>query len=102
MKVNYVQENVLAMAVTGIASPEQWGDQKRPVDFYDIKHDLEAIFELNGCLENIDFKPGFSQQVYTRVKRPSLLTKKGESVGFIGLMHPSLEKELDIKKPRLF
>lgn len=92
------QENVLAMAVTGIASPEQWSDKIRQVDFYDVKHDLEAVFELNGCLDNIDFKPGFLSSLHPG-QTAELVNKKGDSVGFIGLMHPSLEKELDIKKP---
>ena len=28
----------------GTALPEQWGSATRPVDFYDVKADVEALF----------------------------------------------------------
>jgi phenylalanyl-tRNA synthetase beta chain len=92
------QENVLAMAVTGNISPEQWSEKTRKVDFYDVKHDVEAILQLNGFADSFEFKVAENEALHPG-QTAELLTTDGELVGLIGLLHPSLEKSLDINKP---
>jgi len=59
-----------------------------------LKGDLEAILELTGKLDQIQFKaevnpalhPGQSAAIYLH----------GERIGFIGVVHPELERKLDL------
>src|SRR5208283_1558367 len=39
----YDQPLRIAALASGAALPEQWGEAKRPVDFYDLKGDIEAL-----------------------------------------------------------
>ncbi len=66
------------------------------VDFFDIKGDLETILRLT---DGSDF-------TFTRSENPVLhpgqgadLICKGESVGFVGALHPTILKKLDISSP---
>jgi len=67
---------------------------KESVDFYDLKGDLESVLDLTGKLADIQFKaeanpalhPGQSAAIYL----------KGERIGFIGVVHPELERKLDL------
>jgi phenylalanyl-tRNA synthetase beta chain len=83
------QENMLAGLVLGSQLPEQWGESSRKVDFYDVKADLEAIFALNGLAvafvaqEHSALHPG---------QTAAIKTKAGEQIGWLGVLHPTLEK----------
>jgi phenylalanyl-tRNA synthetase beta chain len=88
------QDMMLAGLVTGPVSPEQWGETGRGVDFFDLKADLEAILAMTGC-------PGVFS--FVAESHPSLhpgqsarILRDGEPLGWIGLLHPELEKKLDL------
>lgn len=86
-----IQQKMLSGLVLGNVFPEQWAEKNRKIDFFDIKGDLEALFQLTGC-----------QVKYSATKHPALhpgqsaeiLNAKGEKIGFIGMLHPTLEKSL--------
>lgn len=93
------QENMLAGLAMGSALPEQWAESQRSVDFFDIKADLEAIFGLTGAA---------SEFVYVAARHPALhpgqsakLLRKDLEVGWIGTLHPELERRLDLVGPIL-
>ncbi|MDX2424900.1 MAG: phenylalanine--tRNA ligase subunit beta [Cycloclasticus sp.] len=92
------QDQMLSMIATGRARPEQWGEASRAIDFYDIKHDVEAILALNGSTSDYQFKKAGHEALHPG-QTAELINKEGEQVGFIGLLHPALESEFDIKKP---
>lgn len=92
------QDQMLSLIATGRARPEQWGEASRAIDFYDIKHDVEAILALNGSTLGYQFKKASHEALHPG-QTAELINKEGEQVGFIGLLHPSLESEFDIKKP---
>ncbi len=85
----------LAGLVSGARLPEQWGSGSDPVDFFDMKCDVEAILGLTGAAADFNFRaethpalhPGQSAAIY-------LLDKK---VGVMGMLHPELEGRLDLK-----
>src|SRR5699024_12321602 len=66
------------------------------VDFYDIKADVEALLALGGVAEEYSFvaaehpvlHPGQSAEVL----------RNGESVGWVGRLHPGVAKQLDVAK----
>jgi len=92
------QEQTLSMLVTGLVQPEQWGQPSKVVDFYDVKHDVEAILQLNGMASGYRFKQSQCDALHPG-QTAELITSNGEHVGYIGLLHPALEKQFDIKKP---
>ncbi|MDU1085742.1 MAG: phenylalanine--tRNA ligase subunit beta, partial [Leclercia adecarboxylata] len=88
------QDLMLAGAICGNRYEEHWDLSKNSVDFYDLKGDLESVLDLTGKLSEIEFRaeaipalhPGQSAAIYL----------KGERVGFIGVVHPELERKLDL------
>jgi phenylalanyl-tRNA synthetase beta chain len=88
------QDLMLAGVICGNRHDEHWNLAKETVDFYDLKGDLEAVLDLTGKLADIQFKaeanpalhPGQSAAIYL----------KGERIGFIGVVHPELERKLDL------
>ncbi|MGP1954415.1 MAG: phenylalanine--tRNA ligase subunit beta, partial [Arsenophonus sp. NC-QC1-MAG3] len=93
------QELMLAGVITGNRYEEHWLQEKRAVDFFDIKGDVEAILALTGKLDNIFYKahsnpafhPGQSAGIYLN----------NNYIGYIGVIHPELEKKLDLNS-RIF
>lgn len=92
------QEQMLSILATGQSQPEQWGEATRAIDFYDVKHDIEAILAVNGLLSDYQFKSAKHDALHPG-QTAELLNKDGELVGYIGLLHPALESEFDVKKP---
>ncbi|HBQ79798.1 MAG TPA: phenylalanine--tRNA ligase subunit beta, partial [Erwinia persicina] len=88
------QDVMLAGVISGHRHEEHWDLARSPVDFYDLKGDLESLLELTGKLDDIQFvaeshpalHPGQSAAIYLR----------GEPIGFMGVVHPELERKLDL------
>jgi len=88
------QDVMLSGMIAGNRNEEHWDLARQAVDYYDLKGDLEAILELTGKLDEVQFKaesnpalhPGQSAAIYLR----------GERIGFIGVVHPELERKLDL------
>lgn len=92
------QEQVLAMLATGQSQPEQWGDTSKAIDFYDVKHDVESILALNGLAADYQFKSSQHNALHPG-QTAELVNSSGKHVGYIGLLHPALESDFDVKKP---
>ena len=88
------QEMVIAGLLTGTAVPQQWGEAKRPVDFYDVKGTLELLFELTGCSQSVNFISG--QHPALHPGQTAQILRDGEHVGWLGAIHPQVAKSLDI------
>ncbi|MEI9532724.1 phenylalanine--tRNA ligase subunit beta [Moellerella wisconsensis] len=88
------QELMLAGVIAGNRFEEHWSLDKQIIDFFDLKGDVEAVLELTGKLNQITFKqeahfalhPGQSAGIYL----------ENEYIGFIGVIHPELERKLDL------
>lgn len=88
------QDLMLSGVISGNRNEEHWDLARQGVDFYDLKGDLESVLELTGKLESIEFRaeanpalhPGQSAAIYLH----------GEKIGFIGVVHPELERKLDL------
>lgn len=86
-----VQEKMLAGLALGSVYAEQWGEKTRKLDFYDIKADVEALFALTGC--KVSFKPAEHTALHP-YQTAEILNSAGEHIGYIGMLHPNLEKQL--------
>jgi phenylalanyl-tRNA synthetase beta chain len=90
------QQKMLAGLVLGGAYSEQWGLQARKVDFFDIKADLQALFVLTGC--EVQFLSA-QQSALHPGQAAEILSSDGDSIGWLGMLHPTLEKQLGFDTP---
>lgn len=78
----FAQPLRLAGLAAGLAAPEQWGLPARPIDFYDVKADVEALFAPRRVafakVEHPALHPGRSAEVLL----------DGCSLGVLGELHP--------------
>jgi phenylalanyl-tRNA synthetase beta chain len=84
------QERV-ALIAAGPAAPEQWGVPARPVDFFDVKADLEALFAGVGGLR---FEA--AQHPALHPGRSARIVRDGAPAGWLGALHPRLVQALDL------
>jgi phenylalanyl-tRNA synthetase beta chain len=86
----YRQEQRLSGLAYGAVYPEQWGADIKPVDFYDVKADVAALFapQLPRFIAggHPALHPGRSAQIFL-----------GELlVGWMGELHPRLQQQYDM------
>ena len=83
----------LAFAAVGSASPEQWAVAARPVDFFDLKGDLEA---LAGPVAGALIFDATSDVPWLHPGRSARVSLDGVAWGFVGHLHPAVAKALDL------
>ncbi len=88
-----VQEPVLAAVAYGPVEPEQWGTPRRSVDFFDLKGDIEAVLSICGCAGRASFEAARHPALHPGQSARILLD--GEPIGWLGALHPSLERRVD-------
>ena len=86
------QTPTLALVAVGSREPESWHAKPQPMDFFDFKGEVEEILAA-----------GRVKVEYVRSERPWLhpgqsaeILVDGQSIGYLGRLHPSLENELDL------
>ncbi|MDX1633821.1 MAG: phenylalanine--tRNA ligase subunit beta [Marinobacter sp.] len=86
------QQPMLAGVVAGPQYPENWANGRRQADFFDVKGELEALFALMGV--SIAFVP--DQHPALHPGQSARLELNGRSVGWLGALHPQVQKKLDL------
>ncbi len=83
----------LAALASGSALPEQWGAPSRPVDFYDLKSDVEQL--LAGR------RPGFVpvQHPALHPGRAASVLVDGTVIGVLGEVHPRWVQKYELGPP---
>jgi phenylalanyl-tRNA synthetase beta chain len=84
----------LAAAACGRAAAESWAADKRELDFFDMKADLESALALTGDASMIAFRPAVVPWLHPGRSAQVLLD--GTVVGYVGALHPRLLKSLDL------
>lgn len=90
----------LAAAVTGIWHNHSWQGEKKPVDFYVLKGVLEGMFAKLGLTDKVNYLQATINGLHPG--RTAEVMLNGEKVGFIGQVHPSVQKKLDLKDTYVF
>jgi len=88
------QDQMLAGIITGSRFPEHWDGKAEPVDFFDIKGDVESLLTLTGngqdfafiAAEHAALHPGQSARIECGQRL----------VGWLGRIHPLLAGQLDL------
>lgn len=90
----------LAGALTGQYVLHSWQGEKKAVDFFVVKGILEGLFDLLGLSKHITYKA--IQKDGLHPGRTAEISLDGEAIGFIGQVHPNVQKELDLKETYVF
>ena len=93
------QTKKLAAVVTGNRQAENWANDSQPLDFYDIKGDIESLLVMTGEPESFKFEVGRHPALHPG--QSATITKNGESVGHVGLLDPRVQQKMDIR-PQVF
>ena len=88
------QEMMLAGVIAGNRSDEHWDIATNTVDFFDLKGDLEAILELTANEAAFSFKAAKHPALHPG--QSAAIVVDGKEVGFIGTVHPELERKFGL------
>jgi phenylalanyl-tRNA synthetase beta chain len=89
------QERVLSGLINGAAFPEQWGVAERSVDFFDLKGDLQNLFDLTTTSSKMVFKPANYPALHP--EQTAEIERDGEVVGVMGALHPAIIRALKLE-----
>lgn len=87
----------LAGLMSGLRRPEGWNDTREPVDFYDIKGVVEAVFDNLG-VSPVKLVADRTESFYHPGKS-CLLSHGNELLGSLGEIHPDVQGNFDISQP---
>jgi phenylalanyl-tRNA synthetase beta chain len=85
----------LAIAITGLWHSHLWQGEKKPVDFYVLKGILEGLFAKLGLQEKVEYRQAEIEGMHPG--RTAEVVLDGKSIGFVGQIHPQVQKDKDLK-----
>ncbi|MFZ3576354.1 phenylalanine--tRNA ligase subunit beta [Virgibacillus sp. DJP39] len=88
----------LSGAVSGVWHENQWQQEKKIVDFYVVKGIVEGLFSY------LNITVSFEQTKLTDMHpgRCATLSIEGQVIGYIGQVHPRIEKKMDLNETYVF
>lgn len=94
------EQEHLAGAITGLWVANLWQGEKKAVDFFVAKGILEGLFEKLGVADAVSFQAQEIDGLHPG--RTAKILLGGNVIGFVGQVHPNVQKELDIKETYVF
>ena len=88
------QPEMVGGLLYGADLPEQWGASPRKVDFYDLKGVVESLLSLVDDPAAFEFR--VVEDAALHPGQAAAVWRGGEEVGRLGLLHPALQKKLDL------
>ena len=82
----------LAIVATGAKNQESWHAKPQPMDFFDFKGEIEAVLAAG----RVQVEYVRSERSWLHPGQSAEILVDGQSIGYIGRLHPSLEDELDL------
>lgn len=83
--------------ITGLVVEEQWGIAPREADFYDVKGDIEKLFQQIHRRDLLNFKRGEHPALHPG--QTALVLDGDVPVGILGALHPHVLQTLGLTKP---
>lgn len=93
------ETSMLAMLLTGQRSGQQWGRQTTTSEFFDLKGDIECLFDRLGMAGQLQFKTANESMPIFHPGCAADIFWQGQPVGVAGSLHPVCAKALDIHQP---
>ncbi|MDO7431880.1 phenylalanine--tRNA ligase subunit beta [Acinetobacter baumannii] len=82
----------LALVAVGSREPESWHAKPQPMDFFDFKGEVEEILAAG----RVKVEYVRSERSWLHPGQSAEILVDGQSIGYLGRLHPSLENELDL------
>jgi phenylalanyl-tRNA synthetase beta chain len=88
----YLQDNVIQQdyvisgVLTGGCYPEHWDGKPRPVDFYDVRHDIETILHVAGM--SLDGQFVSAEHPALHPGQTAVIRHDDRNIGWLGRIHP--------------
>jgi phenylalanyl-tRNA synthetase beta chain len=86
--------SVVAGIAAGPAMPEQWGTAPVAIDFFDVRSDVEALLRLSGVVQSFSFVAAAHPALHPG--QTARILRDGQPVGWIGRLHPEVERRLEL------
>jgi len=90
-----LQTKRIGALVHGSAYPEQWGVAARPVDYFDLKADVEALLAHAGHRGRVRIEPS-AGIASLHPGQSAKLTLDGLDIGVIGVLHPEIRAKIGL------
>lgn len=90
---------VIAGLAAGSVAPKQWGSAATPVDFYDVKADLESLLTLTGSVHEFNFVA--DRHIALHPGQTARILRNGKPVGWLGALNPIASKSLELVYPAI-
>lgn len=98
--VQPLEKERLSGAITGLWHSHSWQAEKKPVDFYVAKGILDGLIDLLGLTSQVEYKQAKREGMHPGRTAELYLGEK--LVGFVGQVHPTVQKELDLTETYVF
>ncbi len=92
LQAGILQQTMFAGAICGDTYPQQWGRSSQKIDFFDLKSDVEALLAHSAHIT--EFKAAAHPVLHPG--RSACLLQQGEIIGWMGALHPLIQKALNI------
>jgi len=83
--------------IAGGRASENWLEQHESVDFYDVKGDVETLLAMGGSAQEFTFSSKEYQALHPG--QSAAILRNGEEIGYVGALHPTIEKALGLNGP---
>lgn len=87
----------VAWVACGDADAEQWGANVRPLDFHDLRGDLDALIAATGLPADWQFVVD-DLPSWLHPGRAARVLRDGHAVGVVGMLHPERLAALDLSR----
>lgn len=84
----------LGLLMTGDVRPEHFSSRPRPVDYFDLKGEVEHLLGYNAVVGNVGFEP--AELPWLHPGQAARLLIDGAQAGWLGQLHPALADELEL------
>ncbi|MBK6512234.1 MAG: phenylalanine--tRNA ligase subunit beta [Haliea sp.] len=91
------QVPTLAMVCTGQRFSESWSTPAAQLDYFDLKGDLESLLALTRVPAAYGFEAASHPALHPG--QTARITRKGQDVGLLGALHPSVGARLGLSAP---
>lgn len=88
------QTQMIAGVISGSRHEEHWNLEKAAADFYDLKGDVESLLAVTGKLSEFRFEKAEIDALHPG--QTAAIYKNDQLVGYIGALHPELERKLGL------
>ncbi len=88
------QQLTIAGLISGLQQPQGWENNLQPVDFYDIKADIEALCDISAADQEYSFEVADISALHPG--QSAYLLRNGVKIGYFGAIHPRISKKLKL------